>query len=119
MPNPNKRIVIIGGVAAGTKSAAKARRQDPHAEITLFTGEEYISYAGCGQPYYIGGEVQQRSQLLARTPAQFQQGQNITIHTRHQAMRIDPRARTVEVLDLATNQTRTVPYDALVIATGA
>jgi len=119
MPNPNKRIVIIGGVAAGTKSAAKARRQDPHAEITLFTGEEYISYAGCGQPYYIGGEVQQRSQLLARTPVQFQQGQNITIHTRHQAMRIDPRARTVEVLDLATNQTRTVPYDALVIATGA
>ncbi|MFB3785964.1 MAG: FAD-dependent oxidoreductase [bacterium] len=119
MPNPNKRIVILGGVAAGTKSAAKARRQDPHAEITLYTGEEYISYAGCGQPYYIGGEVQERAQLLARTPGQFQQGQNITIHTRHRATRIDPQAQTVDILDLAANQTRTVPYDALVIATGA
>jgi len=119
MPNPNKRIIIIGGVAAGTKSAAKARRQDPHAEITIYTDEEYISYAGCGQPYYIGGEVENRAQLLARTPEQFQQGHQITIHTRHRATRIDPQAQTVDILDLVANQIRTVPYDALVIATGA
>ncbi|MBN2325806.1 MAG: FAD-dependent oxidoreductase [Candidatus Omnitrophica bacterium] len=117
--NKNKRIVVIGGVAAGTKAAAKARRQDPNAEITIYTNEKYISYAGCGQPYYIGGEIAAKDALLARTPEQFQQASRINVHTSHKAVRIDPHAKTVEILDLNSNQSFTASYDALVIATGA
>lgn len=115
----NKRIVIIGGVAAGTKAAAKARRLDPNAEIAIYTDEAYISYAGCGQPYYIGGEILIKDDLLARTPEQFETATQIRIRAKHRATRIEPQKKTVDVLDLDANQPQTVPYDALVIATGA
>lgn len=119
MTENNKRIVVIGGVAAGTKAAAKARRQDAKAEITIYTDEAYISYAGCGQPYYIGGEILTKDNLLARTPEQFEGATNIGVRTLHRAVRIDPKAKSVEFERLDSNQALTVPYDALVIATGA
>ncbi|MGC9327542.1 MAG: NAD(P)/FAD-dependent oxidoreductase, partial [Candidatus Hinthialibacter sp.] len=115
----NKRIVIIGGVAAGTKAAAKARRQDPNAEITIYTDEKYISYSGCGQPYYIGGEIASKDALLARTPEQFHESSGIQVHTRHKVVRIDSNEKIIEILDLNSDQSLTAPYDALVIATGA
>jgi NADPH-dependent 2,4-dienoyl-CoA reductase/sulfur reductase-like enzyme/rhodanese-related sulfurtransferase len=113
------RIVVIGAVAAGTKAASKARREDPNAVIEIYTDEEYISYAGCGQPYYIGGEIKERDQLLARLPEQFKQLSNIDIFTKHRVTKILPDRKSIEINDLNTNETKTVPYDGLVIATGA
>ncbi|RJP21280.1 MAG: dehydrogenase [Candidatus Omnitrophota bacterium] len=117
--NNNKRIVIVGGVAAGAKTAAKARREDPNAEIHVFTDEEFISYAGCGEPYFISGEVQERDQLLARTPEQFKAVFCIDIHTQHRVTRIDANAKTIDVIDCKTDAKRTEPFDVLVLATGA
>ena len=116
---PSRRIVIIGGVAAGMKSAAKARRQDPDASIQVFTDEEYISYAGCGEPYYIADEFSEREKLLSRTPDQVKQVHNIDVQTKHRVTKIDPQAKEIEVENLETNEYMRVPYDALVIGTGA
>ena len=66
-----KRLLVIGGVAAGPKAAAKARRCDPEMEIIVYQEEEEISYAGCGLPYYISGVVKERSELISRTAGQF------------------------------------------------
>ncbi len=115
----NRKIIIIGGVAAGTKSAAKARRQDPNADITIYTDEEFISYAGCGQPYYIGGSILIKDNLLARTPEQFEQLTNIKIRVKHQVTSIKTSSKTLDIVDLNTNESHSVVYDALVIATGA
>lgn len=117
--NKNKRIVIVGGVAAGTKAAAKARRQDPSADISIYTEEPYISYAGCGQPYYIGGEILSKENLLARTPDQFENATQIHIRAKHRAVRINPEQKNIVILNLDANETKTVSYDVLVIATGA
>ena len=114
-----KKIVVIGAVAGGAKSAAKARRQDPYAEITVYTEEEYISYAGCGEPYYIAGEIKEKSQLLARTPEQFDENQDIQIHTSHRVVKIDPDKKFITVKALKETTEFEVEYDALVIATGA
>ena len=68
-----KRLVVIGGVAAGPKAAAKARRCDPEMEIVLYQEEDDISYAGCGLPYYISGVIGEREDLISRTPGKFSQ----------------------------------------------
>lgn len=120
MPQSNsRRIVIIGGVAAGTKTAAKARREDPDAEITIYTDEEYISYAGCGEPYYISGEVSSRQKLLQRTPQDFLKEHNILIHPQHRVTRIHAEEKNIEVLNLKDRSTLEAEFDVLVIATGA
>ncbi|MBD3266613.1 hypothetical protein GF373_08080, partial [bacterium] len=116
---PAQRIIIIGGVAAGAKTAAKARREDPHSEIHIFTDEEYISYAGCGEPYYISGHIQDREKLLARTPEQFDAIYRVQVHPNHRVLKIDPQAKTVEVSNQHANETWSEPYDKLVLATGA
>ena len=66
-----KRLVVIGGVAAGPKAAAKARRCDPEMEIVIYQEEDEISYAGCGLPYYTSGVIGERDKLISRTPGQF------------------------------------------------
>ena len=66
-----KRLVVVGGVAAGPKSAAKARRCDPEMEIVIYQEEEEISYAGCGLPYFVSGMIKQRDELISRTPGKF------------------------------------------------
>jgi len=67
----NKRLLVIGGVAAGPKAAAKAKRCAPEMEVSIYQEEGEISYAGCGLPYYIGGLIKERDKLIARTVAQF------------------------------------------------
>lgn len=114
-----RRIVIIGGVAAGAKTASKARREDPGADIRIYTQEEYISYAGCGEPYYIADEFHEKSKLLARSPEQFDSHYDIQVHTRHKVTSIDPATQTIGVEDLSSGREFSVPYDSLVIATGA
>ncbi len=120
-----KRIVIIGGVAAGTKAAAKARRLDQDAEIIILEKGAYVSYAGCGLPYYISGVVKERSDLMStpvgvlRDPRFFEQVKDLKVLTLHEALSIDREKKEVEVEDLARGYVFRVPYDYLVLATGS
>jgi len=114
-----EKVIIIGAVAAGTKSAAKARRDNPDLEITIFTEEKYISYAGCGLPYYLSGVVSKREQLFARTPEYFKKMMNIDIFTEHYVSKINPDKKTVTVINLKDKKETEHSFDKLVIATGA
>ncbi|PKM62694.1 MAG: dehydrogenase, partial [Firmicutes bacterium HGW-Firmicutes-21] len=113
------RIIIIGAVAAGTSAAAKARRNDETAEITVYERDSYISYSGCGMPYYIGGEVESSALLTPRNPAFFKSKYNVDIYVLHEVLSINPVNKTVRVKNLATGDIFTDSYDRLVIATGA
>lgn len=118
-----RKVVIIGGVAAGPKTAARLRRLDPTAEITIVEKGSFISYAGCSLPYYVAGVVKEQKELIAtpagaiRDPAFFQKLLNIRVLTQTEALRIDRAAKRVEVRDAAG--TRWLNYDVLVLATGA
>ncbi len=121
----NLRIVVIGGSAAGPKAAAKARRMDQHAEITIVQKDPDLSMASCGYPYYIGGFFDDRRQLICtpsgvvRDPTFFMNAKGITALTATEAESIDRGARTVACRNLLTGECRTLAYDKLVIATGA
>ena len=114
-----KRIVIIGAVAAGTSAAAKARRNDETAEIIIYEMDEYISYSGCGLPYYIGGKVDQLETLTPRDPAFFKSKYNVDIKIRHQVLCIDSSAKVLNIRHLADGREFTDHYDVLIISTGA
>ena len=119
------RIVVVGGVAAGPKAAARARRLDPEAEITIVERDELLSYAGCGLPYYISGMVEDRNDLMTtpigvlRDPEFFARVKGINVLNRTEAASIDREARELEVRDLPTGEVRWLPWDRLIIATGA
>lgn len=112
------RIVIVGSVAAGTSVGAKARRNTEDAEIVIYDRDTYISYSGCGLPYYVGGEVADVGSLAPRDPAWFAKRYNIDIRTRHEVTAVDPAARTLAVANLDTGESFTDAYDTLVLATG-
>lgn len=112
-------LVIIGGVAAGPKIAAKARREDPDLPITLVTDEPMISYAGCGTPYYLGGTFKRREQLLVRTVGDFCAKNETTMLVEHRAVSIDRAAHTVQVVNLTNGETKVLEYSKLAICTGA
>ena len=119
------RIVVIGGVACGPKAAARARRIDPTADITIIERGELLSYAGCGMPYYIQGEIQTADELMntpagvPRDAAFFKNVKDIKVLGRTLAERIDRKRRMVEVVALETGEKSEIPYDKLVLATGA
>lgn len=119
MVNEGKHLVIIGGVAAGMKAAAKARRESPAMKITVVTDEHYISYAGCGMPYFIGDVIKDSKKLILREPLYFKNIHNIDVLTRHQATAIHTRYKQVTVRDIEKNSDFTLSYDKLIIATGA
>lgn len=114
-----EKLVVIGAVAAGTKAASKAKRDNPAMDVKVFTKERYISYAGCGLPYYIGGIIKEKQDLLVRSPQDFKAEQGIDIFIEHEVTKINPDAKTVTVVDLKTGTKCEYPYDKLVIATGA
>lgn len=120
-----KKIVVIGGVAAGLKSAAKARRCDPAARITVIEKGKLVSYGACGLPYYVAGDVEDAAQLTmtpagaVRNPAFFKNVKDIDVLTETLATGIDRAARQVRVKNLASGEESVLPYDKLVIATGA
>ena len=124
MSNP-LRIVVVGGVAAGPKAAARARRLDPNAEITIVERGPVISYAGCGLPYYISGLVEDRKALMAsamgvlRSPAFFAKAKRVRVLVGTEATAINREAKTLAVRDVAGGETSALPYDRLIIATGA
>ena len=113
------KLIVIGAVAAGTSAAAKARRNSEEAEITIYEKDSFISYSGCGMPYYIGGEVEKREELTPRDPAFFLSKYNVEIKTSHEVLSIDPANKGVTVKNLATGEVFTDHYDKLILATGA
>ena len=112
------KIVILGGVAAGAKAAAKARRMLPDAEIDLYTDDTHVSYSACGLPYYIEGNFEDYRMLLVRSPEEFEKT-NVHIHLRNRAAKIIPYGKQVLIENLDTNKAFLVDYDKLIIATGA
>ena len=112
-------IIIIGAVAAGTSAAAKARRNHEDAVITVYEKDRYISYSGCGMPYYLAGEMASFEEIIPRDPTFFKNKYNVDIHIRHEVLSIDPKAKTVTVKNLETEEVFNDKYDVLVIATGA
>ena len=113
------KILIIGGVAAGTKAAAKLKRENRTDEVTLLTKSKDISYAGCGLPYFVGHVIASRDQLIVNTPASFSALTGVTVITETEVTKIDRIAKTIDALNLSTNRTSTFTYDKLIIATGA
>ena len=113
------RIIIIGGVAAGTSAAAKARRNSETAEIVIYDKDSHISYAGCGMPYYLGGEIESADELAPRDSAFFKAKYNVDVHTKHEVLSINSADKTLEVRNLLTDKVFTDSYDKLIIATGA
>jgi NADPH-dependent 2,4-dienoyl-CoA reductase/sulfur reductase-like enzyme/rhodanese-related sulfurtransferase len=115
----SKRLLIVGGVAGGATAAARARRLDEDAEIVVFERGKYISFANCGLPYHVGGEISQRSALLVQTKARLGQRYALDIRTEHEVLSIDRAARTVQVRDVAQEHTYTERYDVLLLSPGA
>lgn len=115
-----RRLVIIGGDAAGMSAAAQARRlARPDAlEIVAFERGAHTSYAACGLPYLVGGFVSDAAKLVARSPEEHR-ARGVDVHIRHEVLGIDPAASTVTVRDLDAGRERTERWDALLIATGA
>lgn len=113
------KIIVIGAVAAGTSAAAKARRNTEDAQITIYEKDSFISYSGCGMPYYLGGEVEKAEELTPRDPAFFRSKYNVEIKTRHEVLSLDPAQKSVTVKNLLTGEVFTDSYDKLILATGA
>lgn len=113
------KVLIIGGVAAGTKAAAKLKREDRSAQVTILTKSEDISYAGCGLPYYVGDVIKERKQLIVNTPQSFAKLTGAEVHTLTEVTGIDRAAKEVTAVDLNTKEETKYSYDKLIIATGA
>lgn len=112
------RIVIIGGVAGGASAAARARRCDANAEITILEKGPYVSFANCGLPYHLGGEIEDREKLLVATPELFWNRFRVRVRTGHEVESIDRKAQTVTGKTDDGEEFK-VPYDRLILATGS
>ena len=115
----SKKIIIIGGVAAGTSAAAKIRRMSEDVEITLYEKYKYISYATCGLPYFISGKIQNLNELLVSTVESFSHRFNVDVKTLHEVIKIIPSKKTIIVKNLKTGEEFKDSYDKLLITIGA
>ena len=120
-----EKILIVGGVALGPKAASRCKRLMPDAEVTLVDENVYISYGGCGIPYYVSGEVQNLDDLRATPyhtildPEFFRTMKGVTVRNQTRALSIDRAAKTLLVKDVISGKEEKLPYDKLVLATGA
>jgi len=119
MPSPVLRLVIIGGVAAGATAAARARRLSEAAQITLIERGPDVSFANCGLPYHVGGEIPERSALAIHTPQSLRALLNVDARTGTEAVALDRAGKRVQLRTLATGAEEWLPYDKLVLAPGA
>lgn len=114
-----KKIIIIGGVAGGATAAARLRRLDEYAHIIMVERGEYISFANCGLPYYIGGIIKDRNKLMVTNPTAMNNRYRIDIRTQTEARRIDPEKKEVELYDFKEGKIYTESYDKLILSPGA
>lgn len=113
-----EKVVIIGGVAAGATAAAKVRRLSADAEITILEAGADISFANCGLPYYIGGDIKSRSKLILQSPESFNEQYNTAVHIHTTATAIDRENRVVHAMDSRTGEKRSYEYTKLILAQG-
>jgi len=113
------KVVIIGGVAGGATAAARIRRLDEQAEIVVFERSGFISYANCGLPYYIGGVIEDQTELTLQTPESFWQRFRVKMHVHHEVTEIHPESKTVTVKNLENGVVFTESYDKLLLSPGA
>lgn len=113
------RILVIGAVAGGTSAATKARRGNKDAEIVLYEKDTFISYSGCGMPYYLGGEIQNPEVLTPRDATFFKEKYNVDVYTAHEVLSINTKDKSLQVKNLNTGEEFQDTYDKLVVATGA
>ena len=111
------RIVVVGGVAGGMSCAARARRLDESAQIIVLERGEQVSFANCGLPYHVGGEIDEADRLLLQTPESLRAALDLDVRTRHEVTGLDAAAKTIEVR--TPSGKTTLSYDALVLAPGA
>ncbi|MEG0048817.1 MAG: FAD-dependent oxidoreductase [Clostridia bacterium] len=114
-----QKIVIVGGVAGGATAAARLRRLDEQAEIVLFERGEYISFANCGLPYYIGGEIRDREALTLQTPQSFYARFHVQVRIHSEVVAIHAEQKSVTVREVLTGKTYEEAYDSLVLSMGA
>ncbi len=118
MAGPEK-ILVVGGVAGGMSAAARARRLSETASIVVLERDLYVSFANCGMPYHIGGDIDSRDALLVQTPASLAENLNLDVRVGHEVLSINLADHNVSVRDLASGRTYSQSYDKLVLATGA
>ncbi len=115
----SKTIVVVGGVAAGASAAAKARRVDEFAKIIVYEKGEYVSFANCGLPYYVGGEITNRDALLLHTPESLKRRFNLDVFVNHEVLEIHPDEHSILVKNAGIGEHFTQHYDKLILAPGA
>ena len=113
------KVIIVGGVAGGASAAARLRRLDETAEIVMLERSGYISYANCGLPYYVGGEITDREALTLQTPESFFERFHVDVRVNSEAIAIDLAGKQVTVRNLADGTTYTESYDKLILSPGA
>jgi len=113
------RYIIAGAVAGGASAAARLRRLDEHAEIIIFEKGQYISYANCGLPYYIGDVIKDRNKLFVQTAASFNERFNIDVRIMTEVISVDPSKKTISALKQPTGEIYEEPYDKLILSPGA
>lgn len=114
-----KRFVIVGGVAGGMSAATRLRRLDEEAEIIVLERSGYVSYANCGLPYYVGGIIEDESSLLLQTPASLRARFSLDVRINSEVLGIDSKKKFVHVLNKENNEEYQLPYDKLILSTGA
>lgn len=113
------KVLIVGGVAGGASAAARLRRNDEHAQIILFERGEYISFANCGLPYYIGDVIREKSKLTLQTPESFYERFRVDVRTLNEVISIDRQAKKVTVKKVSEGTTYEESYDKLILSPGA
>ncbi|MGM0651383.1 MAG: FAD-dependent oxidoreductase [Bacillota bacterium] len=113
------KVIIIGGVAGGASTAARLRRLDEKAEIIIIERGDYISYANCGLPYYIGGAIEERDSLLVMTPQQFKERLNIEVRIKNEALKIERDKKEIVIRNIEKGREYKETYDYLVLSPGA
>jgi NADPH-dependent 2,4-dienoyl-CoA reductase/sulfur reductase-like enzyme/rhodanese-related sulfurtransferase len=113
------KVVVVGGVAGGMSAAARLRRLAEDAEIVVLERDDYVSFANCGLPYHIGGEIEKRTSLLLQTPKSLAESLALEVRTGHEVVALDRDTQSVSVRELSSGREYTETYDRLVLATGA
>ena len=113
------KIVIIGGVAGGMSAAARLRRLDEKSDIVVIEKSGYVSFANCGLPYYIGGVIEEKENLLLETPYTLKEKFNLDVRVKSEAVSINREKKEIKIKNIETNDEYTESYDKLLISTGA